>query len=177
MDTIEIKRDEYAELQKRPTQDDLASVTKRAEDAEEAKAQADRDLEAAEAKVTAAEEAKAEAERERDALKAEKDAADLSADRMGKLGAGFVAKLGEKTKANLTKDSREMSDEAWEARLEELSEAYGVKHDEGASEEESAEGEFSREEVASAHLGGEGEGAKGASPQERKSIFGGLLKA
>lgn len=176
MDTIEISKSEYAELQKRPSTDDLAAAEKRAEEAEAAKAQAEKDLEAAEAAKVAAEEAKTAAEEKLAEAEEAANAAKLSEERMSALGEGFVAKLGEKTKERVIEQSKSMSDEDWTARLEELSELVGVKPDEGKPEGEEAE-EFSAEEIATAGVGRETGKTKEASPQERSAVFGTLLKS
>lgn len=177
MDNIEISKSEYAELQKRPSADDLVAAVKRAETAEATAAQATKDLEAAEAAKVAAETAKAEADTKLQEATEAANAARLSEDRLAKLGKGFKAKLGEKTTENLTEDSKSMSDEKWAARLEELSETVGVKHDEDATpEDQGAEEEFNAEEIASAGVGSEASAEQEPSSQARSSVFGGLMK-
>lgn len=175
MSEITISKDEYAELQKRPSADDLAEATKRAEAAEEAKAQAEKDLEAAEAAKVKAEEESKEATSKLEAAEEAKRAEELRSDRLGKLGAGFMEKLGEKTKERLTDQAKSMSDEDWSARLEELSELVGVKPEEGKAEGDEEAEEFTAEEVAAAGVGKEG-GSQEPSPQARSSVFKGLLK-
>lgn len=179
MDTIEIPRDEYAELQQRPSKDDLAAAEQARDEAIEAKNTAEKDSEAAEAAKVKAEGERDEAVSERDKLKDAEQASTLSTERLGKLGEGFTAKLGEKTKQRVTEQSKSLSDEEWEARLEELSELVGVEPDEGKPEGSGEEHEeFTAEELASAGVGRESTGGKGeASPQERASVFGSLLKA
>lgn len=175
MEPIEISREEYAELQRRPKPEELEAAEKARDKAIEEKAEAQKALEEAEAAKVKAEEAKEAAEKERDELKAEAEAAALSQERMSKLGDGFTAKLGEVTKKNLIEDSRTMSDEEWSARLEELSELIGVKPDAGA-EDDAGEEEFSAEEVASANLGREQNGRREPSPQAKRHVYGSLLK-
>jgi hypothetical protein len=71
------------------------------------------------------------AEAERDAAKETARVAALRDERMGKLGKGFKAKVETMptTKATLTEQAGTLSDEQWAARLAELSETTGVKHD------------------------------------------------
>lgn len=149
----------------------------------------------AEKKVETAEAAKAKAEGERDEFKTKAEQAEeraakttLRDERMGKLGAGFVAKLGETTKKNLTKHAETLSDDDWTARLEELSEAYGVKPDAKAEEksEEKSEDEtatttgkdkdvFTEEEIAKAQFGGApSSGDREPSAAERRAVLAGL---
>jgi hypothetical protein len=189
MDPIEISREEYAELQKRPTPEELAAEKLRADNAETAKAEAEQKAEekeaeaqrekdradAAEAKVTAAEEDKA------------KD--DLAKERLGKLGQGFLAKVGDFTRSRVEDQARTLSEEDWEARLKELEESTQVARDEGgpaAPADEGAStppsgggakpGEFSREEVARAHAGnGGGPSGEEPTPEKRTSVMRGLM--
>lgn len=175
MDTIEISKSEYAELQKRVPADDLAAAEKRAEEAETAKAEAEKALEAAQVAQKSAEEAKAAAEEKVKSAEEAKAAEELRAERMSALGKGFLAKLPEAIRTKLGEQARDMSEEDWTARLEELSSLTGVKSDEGVSEGEQSE-EFTSEEIASAGVGSES-GVKGASPQERSVVFGSLLKS
>ncbi len=194
MDPIEISRDEYAELTKRPTADELAAEKARADKAEQEKT-------AAEAK---AEEKEQEAQREKDRADAaekkvseaeEEQAKDtLSKERIGKLGQGFLAKLGEFTRTRVEEQARTLSEEDWEARLKELEESTQVARDEGGpaapADDASASapggggnggtpskpGEFSREEVARAHAGsGGGGGDTEPSPEARSSVMRGLM--
>lgn len=184
MDTIDVPRDEYAELQKRPSQEELAAEKKRADDAEADKAAAEK---LAEEKET---EAKSEKDRadaaEKKVTEAEEEQAknDLAKERLGKLGKGFVAKLGDFTRERVEDQARTMSEEDWDARLKELEETTQVKRDEGGTEAASANGkpsgEFSREETARANLGtgtGGDERATGEepSPERRSSVMRGLM--
>jgi colicin import membrane protein len=183
MDTIDVSREEYAELQKRPTAEELATEKKRADDAETAKAEAEKKAEEfeteakkekaradeAEKKVTEAEEAKAKDE--------------LAKERLSKLGTGFKAKLGDFTRERFEDQARSLSDEEWEGRVKELEETAGVKRDEGGTEKPAAkpgEGkEFSREETAAAHVGGGSNGNNGngeePSPESRRGVMSGLM--
>ena len=178
MDTIEIKRDEY---------DALKADAARVKDLEAKLAALEEQaakVEDLESDVEKLEAAKVAAETERDELKAQVEkaqeearAAELSKDRLGKLGAGFVAKLGDRTKARLEEQAKSLSDEAWTERLEELAELVGVKSDEGgAPAEQKDEGVFSREEIARSQAG-EGETTVEISPQRRSAVVTGLAKS
>jgi hypothetical protein len=168
MENIEVPKAEYDELRARPSRDELASANERAEKAE-------KELEKLEGE-------KSQLTTERDELKTKVEQADETArrvtlrdERMGKLGAGFTAKLGDKTKLRLTEQAGQMSDDDWTARLEEVEEAYGVKRDEGGESTES-ESEFSKEEVARARAGNGGGGASLPSDSKRRSVVAGLVK-
>jgi len=200
MDPIEISREEYAELQKRPTKDDLDAANKRADDAETAKAEAESKAEELEAGKTKAEGERDEAVKERDSLKENAEQAKLRDERMGKLGKDFKAKLGDFTADRLRADAAKLSDEDWTARLQEVSEMVGVKPDEGGEGDPENKGgggeggenasrnggdpEFSREEVArsqagsgSGGSGGSGGEGKEPSQAERSSVMRGLVPA
>jgi hypothetical protein len=190
MDPIEISREEYAELQKRPTPEELAAEKQRADKAEADKAEAEKK----------AEEKEQEAQREKDradaaeqkVTQAEEESAkdSLAKDRFSKLGQGFLAKLGEFTRTRVEDQARTLSEEDWEARLKELEESTQVARDEGGpapTPEASAAaapsggtpskpGEFTREEVARANTGGPG-GSEHAdpSPEQRSSVMRGLM--
>lgn len=190
MDPIEISREDYAELTKRPTAEEFAAEKQRADKAEADKAEAERK----------AEEKEQEAQREKDRADAaekkvteaeEESAKDtLAKDRLGKLGQGFLAKLGEFTRTRVEDQARTLSEEDWEARLKELEESTQVARDEGgpaAPAEASASatppsgggtkpGEFSRDEIARANAGnGGGSGDSEPSPEQRTSVMRGLM--
>ncbi len=184
MGDFDISREEYAELQKRPTPEALAAETKRADDAIAEKEKAERDLEAEET-------ARKKAEGERDDLdkkvkdfeeKARQD--ELATDRLGKLGKGFKAAMGEKTASRFKADAATMDDESWEERVAELEETLDKKRDDGtdpSGEEETSASEetFTPTEVtASAALGsGKSGGNGGGAPSEaeRGAVMGGLM--
>lgn len=170
METVEIAKSEYDALKARPTREKLTAATERAEKAE-------KDIERLEAE-------KATLATERDELAGKVTAAEEQArrhtlrdERIGALGAGFTAKLGEKTKSRLQEQAGAMSDEDWTARLEEVEEAYGVKRDEGASDGD-GRGEFSREEVARSNVGPR-EPGNGNEPSAtaRRSVVAGLASS
>jgi hypothetical protein len=193
MDPIEISREEYAELQKRPTPEELAAEKKRADDAETAKAEAEQK---AEEKETEAQREKDRAETaEKKVTEAEEDKAkdDLAKERLGKLGSTFLAKLGEFTRGRVNDQARTLSEEDWEARMKELEESTETARDEGGADEGASAngngggdgggkkpGEFSREETARAHVG-KGGGASEThdggepSPEQRSSVMRGLM--
>lgn len=171
MPTIEIEKAEYDELAKRPTSDELAAATQRAD-------KAVKDLEAAEAE-------KVKAESERDTVKTELASLQETArevtlrdDRLGALGAGFLAALGDKTKDRLKSQAGKFSDEEWTARLDELEELTSKKREDGAANGGSGadKDEFSADEIAAFKGGGQGEPANDKKPQEsvRRSVLAGL---
>lgn len=178
MDTIEITKSEYAELQKRVSADDFETMKQRAEAAETAKAEAERNTEAAEQKAKDAETAKDAAEKKLKDSEETANAAQLSDERMGKLGEGFKEKLADPIKAKLAEQAKTMSDTEWDERLEELSSLVKVKPDAGKENEgeETPEDEFSEEEIASAGVGKERGEVAEPSSQARKSVFEGLSK-
>lgn len=196
MDPIEISHNEYAELQKRPSQEEFAAEKRRADEAVEALGEIKPKLETAEAAQKAAEEGKEAAEKKLKEADEEKAQVTLRDERLGKLGDGFMAKLGDTTKANLKEDAGKMEDEAWEKRLSEVEELASVKRDlkldpkaaEGdaisqAAGKKAGADEFSQEEVASSAAGdlGGGSNSNGGSPDgdptvhERRSVARGLL--
>lgn len=181
MGDLDISREEYAELQKRPTQDELAAEKKRADDAEAAKADADKAVEAAEAAQK-----KAEGERDEAAKKVkdfeEKEAqSTMASDRLKKLGKGFKGAMGEKTAERVKADAATMTDEAWEDRCAELEETLGKKRDDGTEptpgESTASEETFSTEEITASHTGSGTSGTPSGEPTEeaRSAVMGGLL--
>lgn len=189
MAEIEIDSREYAELQQRPTKEALAAAEERASTAESAKAEAERKLEAEEAaKKTAEDDAKA-AKDELKTLKDEKAEADLANERFGKLGAGFVEKLGESTKSNLRRDAGKMEEKAWDERLKEVEEMAGVKRDAKKDDSPTTDDpladppassagadEFSAEEIASSAAGGLSGDSGGSSTQPSVTQRGGVAR-
>lgn len=173
MEDITIPKSEYDELRARPSRTELDDVKAQLAEAEKA--------------VEEAEAAKAKVEQERDSEKAAREQAEEKArrselrdERIGALGDGFTAKLGEKTKARLTDQAGVLADDEWSARLEELEEAYDVKRDEGAEDKGgNGDREFSREEVARSAVGQRREnGGNGGdvNPAARRSVMRGLVK-
>lgn len=182
VETVEISKNEYDRLQQAE-----AKLTEAQDELSRAKAERDEAVaatEAAEAKQKEAEEkAEAEEKKVRDfEEKAQKQ--ELASDRVGSLGSQFLAALGEFTRKRLEEQATDLSDEDWDNRLKELEEMSRVKRDakkdgEGDDEGETDTGggeEFSREETASANLGGGSNGnGKAPSPRERQSVVAGLL--
>lgn len=185
MGEITIEQSEFAELQQRPSKEELAAAVKRAEDAEEAKAQAEKDKEAAEIAKKKAEDEKAEAEKKVEEAEEKANQAELADSRYETLGSKFLKKLPESIASKLKEQAKTMKDDEWSSRLEELSELVGVKSDEKLSDEEAAEEpgtggeggseeEFSAEQIANAGLGSSGSGGKAPSAQAKAGVFSGL---
>jgi hypothetical protein len=138
-----------------------------------------------ESKIEETEAAKVAAEQERDDLRAKVERADedkrraqLSKDRLGKLGKGFLARLGDFTRGRLEEQAGALSDEEWEARVKELEETAQVKRDEGGTSGEGEGDTFEREETARAQLGGGSTSGGGSqpSPERRRSVVAGLVR-
>lgn len=167
MDTIEIKRSEYDELTKRPTAEQLAAAEERAEKAEKEQEKLEAD--------------KVKAEQERDTAKTELARLEEQArevtlrdERLGKLGSGFTAALGDKTKERLTAQAAKLSDDDWTARLEELEELTGKKAaDETASKKDDGPN-FTGEELARFNGGGGSGDDKKPDESVRRSVLAGL---
>lgn len=120
--TMDIEQAKYEELIARPTREELAAVV----------AERDRAVREQETAETENVSLKSKVEEQETALKTaseEKAQQGLRAERVAKLGAGFVAKLGEKTRARLEEQAKVMEDSDWAARLEELAELTGIAHD------------------------------------------------
>jgi membrane protein involved in colicin uptake len=182
MDPIEISREEYAELQKRPTPEELAAEKQRADKAEQEKADAEKLAEEKEAEAKQEKERADAAEKKVSEAEEEKAKDTLGKERLGKLGKGFVAKLGDFTRERVEDQARTLSDDDWEARLKELEETTSVKRDEGGTEPSKEDrggkgGEFTREETARASLGGGEPSGTGEepSPESRRSVMSGLM--
>lgn len=189
MGDIDISGEEYAELKGRPSKDELAAAEKRATEAESEVADLKPKVEEAETAQKKAEDEKAESDKKLKELEEEKAQVTLRDERFGKLGDGFVAKLGDTTKENLRGDAGTMEDEAWEKRLSEVEEMAGVKRDtkldpkkngkkpsdkKDESAAETEEEEFSIEELASSSAGGDGED-ESPTVAKRQSVARGLL--
>ncbi|MDQ1584492.1 MAG: hypothetical protein QOF36_2546 [Microbacteriaceae bacterium] len=180
MDPIEVAKSEYEALLKRPEQKTLDAAIERAEAAEAKVATLEEEKAAAEKAKADAEEAKEAAEKKVSDAEEKAAAADLKTKRLDALGEGFKAKLGAKTKERLTEQAGTMKDPEWEARLEELAEAYGVKPDEAkaSTEADGDETVFTRDEVARSKTAGASEEEHAsAQPSEaaQKNVVGGLF--
>ena len=127
-------------------------------------------------KVETAEAAQKRAEQERDTEKAARTALEekaartsQAASRMTALGTGFLAKLGDTSKAVLSELAASASDESWDLALREREELAGVKRDDAAASAKPADPagsqSFSSEEVAS-FLGRVTPPASGAAPAQ-----------
>jgi hypothetical protein len=194
MESVEISPEEYASLSKRPTVEEFAAEKKRADEAVEKLGKTEKDLEAAEAAQKKAEDERDEKDKKLKEAEEAQSQVTLRDERMGKLGAGFVYKLGETTKKNVTADAGTMDEEAWEKRLSEVEELAGVKRDAKLDKGKGKEGdeppasngngapekddEFSEEELASTVTAGGGDGGtEDGEPSEnqRASVVRGLL--
>lgn len=185
VDEFTIKRDEYDRLKADAAR--VPELERKVTTAEETAAK----VPELETKLEQTEAAKLAAEGERDTLKKKVDEGEetarketLSKDRMGKLGKGFVAKLGEFTKGRLDEQAGALTDEEWDNRLKELEETASVKRDEGGTDKgEGKDGKddtFTDDETARSSLGGgNGNGGSGTevSPEKRRSVVGGLFGA
>lgn len=168
---------------------ELAILRKERDDARAEAAQEKTQREAAETAAEAAETAKTQAEAAKTAvdkeLETEKEKgaqAELKDRRLGALGEGFTAKLGEFTKSRVDEQAKSLSDEDWENRLKELEEQAGVKRDakkDGGGDPPPGDGDasptFGTEELAGL-VPGSG-AAKPPSATERQSVVGGLAAA
>lgn len=186
MGEITIEQSEFAELQQRPSKEELAAAVDRAEKAEEAKVQSDKDKEAAEIAQKKAEDERDEKAKDLEKAEEAKNQTELAESRYGKLGSKFVAKLPESVASTLKDQAKTLKDEEWSKRVEELSELVGVKSDENLTDEEKAaaaekgggegdsEEEFTAEQIANAGAGSGGGGGKEPSAQARAGVFSGL---
>lgn len=169
METVEIAKNEYDELRSRPERRELDEATERAKAAE-------KDLEAAETAKVAAESQAAELQTKVTAAEERANQVTLRDERIGALGEGFKAALGEKTKARLTAQAAELADADWTARLEELEELTSKKRDLGKANPDtstSGTGEFTTDEVA--RFQGSPPPAEGTpTPNQRRSVFAGI---
>lgn len=147
----------------------------------------------AERKVEQTEADKVKVEGERDTLKTEKEALEETArqttlrdERINALGKGFMDALGktESIKTRVEAQAKDMSDEDWTARLDELEELLGKKRDDagdgddgnGNPSEETAE-EFTAADLSKLTAGANGNGDAAVSPAARRSTVGALAGA
>jgi hypothetical protein len=122
------------------------------------------------------------AEDDRDAEKAKRErleeagrATELASERVGKLGAGFLAKLPESVKTRLVDEqAKKLSDEDWTARLDEIADMVGVKPDEGKSTTDDDDDVLSRDELAASATGNGGD--KTHTRELQRAVIGGLHK-
>jgi hypothetical protein len=168
METVEIAKTEYDELRARPARNEL-------EDAIAGKAKAEKDLETAETAQKAAEKDRDELKTKLNGFEEKARQVTLRDERLDKLGAGFLAKLGDKTKDRLRTQAGSLGDDDWTARLEELEELTKAKRDDGA-DANAGKGDdtFTADEIAR-HQGGGGGGAPtDQTPTQRRSVLAGL---
>jgi hypothetical protein len=149
----------------------------------------DEKLEKIEADKVAVEEAR-DAEKVRaDAAEEAQRVAAMKDERMGALGAGFLAKLTkmEATAARVKEQAAKLDDGDWIARLVELEELLGVKRDaaaEGGTEEKkdtTAGLLFDRKDVAASAVGSTAEVTASAAGEEpsrerRQTVMAGLIR-
>lgn len=182
VETVEISKNEYDRLQAAEAK--LTEVQGQLSKAESDRDEAVKATEEAEAKQKKAEEAKEETEKQVRGFEEKAQKQELASDRTRALGSKFLDSLGEFTRTRLEQQASDLSDDEWENRLKELEEMSRVTRDakkdgEGEREDEASEetGLFSREETASAALGGGGNGNGAAAPglRERQSVVAGLL--
>jgi len=184
MALVQIEDSELATLRKERDDAKAETATAKTTAAQE-KAELETKVEQAEAKVTAAETRATEAEAK--VTTAEETAAksQLKDKRWGGLGEGFVAKLGDHTKAKLQEQAGAMSDEDWDSRLKEVEELTAVKRDAPkagdpppANEQARTGPTFSLEEIAAARGVTPSTPASTApSDAERASVVGSLAGA
>lgn len=112
---------------------DLATLRSDRDKARDELAEVKRDLtakaEQAEGDATREKERADKAEKEKSDLQESAQRAQLKSSRWDALGTGFVAKLGEVTKAGLQESASTLSDEDWNKRLIEIEEMSGLKRD------------------------------------------------
>lgn len=151
MDEITIKRSEYDELKAEAAKTVAleAKVTSLEEKAGTVGA-LETKVEKLEIDLQAATTEAATEKAAREALEETASAAELSGERVGKLGSAFLAKLPETVKTKLTEQAKTMPDEEWASRLEELELMTGVKPDEGDPE---TAGSVTPDETARTQLG------------------------
>lgn len=150
---------------------EVTDLTRKVEETEAAKTAAEERATAAESKVTSLEE--------------QANQAKLATDRLGALGEGFTAKLGDFTKSRLQEQAKSMSDEDWDNRLKELEETASVKRDakkDGSAPPPREPGapDFSREELAGLipnEGGGQPTPTTAPSRTEQSTVIGSLASA
>lgn len=171
MDTVEIAKAEYDELQKRPTRQELDDLTAKLAEAESA-------TEAAEAAQKSAEEKATLAEAKVQTFEEQARQATLRDERFKALGSAFIGGLGDKTKERLQGQAASMTDDDWTARLDELEELTGKKRDEGADVNDKPDNEqtFSADEIAKFQVQATARTTDEPLPAQRRSVLNGLTK-
>lgn len=135
--------------------------------------EADKKLVEIEAAKVAAETAKADLEKKVKSFEDRANEETLKKDRLGKLGEGFTAKLGEIAKSRLADRAGKVSDEEWASYLSEIEELVGVKSDEGKTGGDDAQ--TGGADTASFKGGSSTVAAANVqAPRERQSIYAGL---
>jgi hypothetical protein len=185
MGLVQIEESELAELRRERNE-----ARTKAEAAETAQREATSKLEKAEADKVAADTAKTAAEAKATKLEEQASAGALKDKRMGALGVGFLAKLGETSKVVLAELAAKSSDAEWDTALKEREELASVKRDDataptaGGSPPPTAGGApppegstFSNEEVAAFLNGGVAAPAGGAAVPPGASSVRSLARA
>lgn len=178
---MEIEDRRYEELLAAEQQaKQVPELQSKLEAAETAKAEADRKVEETEAAKVKAEEEKEELSKKVTEHEEQAAKQTLAKERLGKLGTGFRDKIDkiESVKSRLDEQAQTLSDEDWNARVEELAELTGVKADaaregDDPNAEDPAAGgggnegkdEFSAEEIARSQVA-PNNGGGGAKSQE-----------
>lgn len=181
MSKIEIDRSEYDELKAKAAKvDDLTARVADLEEKAGAAEQLQKDKDKLEIDLKAAEDSRDEERGAKEKLEETARAVDLSADRVSKLGSKFLKALPESIRTRLEDQAKELKDEDWTARLEELAELVKVKSDEVLDGDEAAEddkdrGTFSRDETAAAGVSTRENGGSGqVSGARRRTTVGSL---
>jgi hypothetical protein len=177
---MEIEDRRYEELlAAEQTAKRVPDLEQKLSDAEEAKVTAEKKVETTEADKVKAEEEAADLKKKVEEADESARKRDLAGERLGKLGTAFKDKINkiESVKSRLDEQAANLSDEDWQARVEELAELTGVKADaarkKGEQAEDDAEGEgdegaeeFSAEEIAASQATAPANGGGGAKSRE-----------
>lgn len=174
--------------------DERDAARKAADDEKAAHQETQRKVEETETKLKTTESERETAKQETAKLQELADQTKLADARLGTLGTGFTAKLGDFTKQRLNEQAKTYSDQEWDDRLKELEEQAAVKRDDkgdstpatppapGSTESASSNGSpvFTEEELAKLRTGTTGQppttGGEFQSPAQRRSVASGLAK-
>lgn len=128
MGLVQIEESELAELRRERNE-----ARSKADELQNANRELTTKVEQAEAAQKRAEEEKAAAETKATELEQKNQQTELASRRIGALGAGFLAKLGDTSKARLNELAKTCSDAQWDNELAEREELAGVKRDAAAN--------------------------------------------
>ncbi|GAC1522487.1 MAG: hypothetical protein NVS3B1_07930 [Marmoricola sp.] len=178
---MDIEDSKYEALVAKAAQVDEAE--RKATEATAKLSEKDQAIEQLEADKVKAEQALVDERKLREEAEEKANVAAMRDDRLGKLGAGFVAALDKRTntKAKVQEQAGTLSDEDWASRVSELEELLDVKADAAATEggnEDDTAGLFSREVVASAGVAPTASAPTSTevSTAARQSVIGGLVR-